>query len=226
MLWEKFEEYLIDNDTSVLKNSYVTNVSYENDFMKIDYESDNESKSILAEHVLFSNPLLDFINFFKEEVPDSVIKAADNLNYRNHISVHVTIDQKLFDDNWIYIHSPNLKMARIADFTNFSKHMSKEGTYPITLEYFCFEDDVIWNDSKENIIEFGRHASGKVRMEVVEEGSTEELLTKYAGAVSLDETSISEVMFLTKFMGNYNIQKLGENLFFTNGNRTKILKRI
>ena len=63
MLWEKFEEYLIDNDTSVLKNSYVTNVSYENDFMKIDYESDNESKSILAEHVLFSNPLLDFINF-------------------------------------------------------------------------------------------------------------------------------------------------------------------
>ena len=63
-------------------------------------------------------------------------------------------------------------------------------------------------------------------MEVVEEGSTEELLTKYAGAVSLDETSISEVMFLTKFMGNYNIQKLGENLFFTNGNRTKILKRI
>ena len=79
---------------------------------------------------------------------------------------------------------------------------------------------------KENVIEFGRHASGKVRMEVVEEGSTEELLTKYAGAVSLDETSMSEVLFFTKFMGNYNIQKIGENLFFTNGNRTKILKRI
>ena len=79
---------------------------------------------------------------------------------------------------------------------------------------------------KENVIEFGRHASGKIRMEVVEEGSTEELLTKYAGAVSLDETSMSEVLFFTKFMGNYNIQKIGENLFFTNGNRTKVMKRI
>jgi protoporphyrinogen oxidase len=154
MLWEKFEEYLLNNNTSVLKNSYVTNVSYENDLLKIDYESGNESKSILAEHVLFSNPLLDFINFFKDELPDSVIKASNNLNYRNHISVHITIDQKLFDDNWIYIHSPDLKMARIADFTNFSKHMSKEGTYPITLEYFCFEEDKIWSDNDSNIIDF------------------------------------------------------------------------
>jgi len=79
---------------------------------------------------------------------------------------------------------------------------------------------------KENVVEFGRHASGKVRMEVVEEGSTEEILSKYAGAVSLDEASMSEVLFLTKFMGNYNIQKIGENLFFTNGVRTKVLKRI
>ena len=154
MLWEKFEEYLVDNNTSVLKNSFVTNVSYENDLIKIDYENNNESKSIFAEHVLFSNPLLDFINFFRDDVPSSVIEASDNLNYRNHISVHVTIDQKLFDDNWIYIHSPDLKMARIADFTNFSKDMSKEGTYPITLEYFCFEKDKIWSEDDSKIIEF------------------------------------------------------------------------
>jgi len=154
MLWEKFEEYLVDNNTSVLKNSFVTNVSYENDLIKIDYENNNESKSIFAEHVLFSNPLLDFIDFFRDDVPSSVIEASDNLNYRNHISVHVTIDQKLFDDNWIYIHSPDLKMARIADFTNFSKDMSKEGTYPITLEYFCFEKDKIWSEDDSKIIEF------------------------------------------------------------------------
>jgi UDP-galactopyranose mutase len=46
-------------------------------------------------------------------------------------------------------------MARIADFTNFSESMSVDGHFPLTLEYFCFEDDTIWNDSKENIIEFG-----------------------------------------------------------------------
>ena len=162
MLWEKFEEYLEDNDTNVFKNSFVTNVSYENDLIKIDYENNNESKSILAEHVLFSNPLLDFINFFREDVPSSVIEASDNLNYRNHISVHVTIDQKLFDDNWIYIHSPDLKMARIADFTNFSKDMSREGTYPITLEYFCFESDKIWSEDDSKIIDFAINELKKI----------------------------------------------------------------
>ena len=40
--------------------------------------------------------------------------------------------------------SPNLKMARIADFTNFSDDMSVDGAFPLTLEYFCFEEDEIW----------------------------------------------------------------------------------
>ena len=94
---------------------------------------------VLTKHLLFSNPLLDFIKYFKNEVPNKVLEASNNLDYRNHISVHVTIDKKLFDDNWIYIHSPDLKMARIADFTNFSKDMSIEGNYPITLEYFALK---------------------------------------------------------------------------------------
>ena len=85
------------------------------------YTNNGDEKIVSAEHVLFSNPLLDFIKFYKEKVPGEVIVSASNLEYRNHISVHLTVDQKLFDDNWIYIHSPNIKMARIADFTNFSK---------------------------------------------------------------------------------------------------------
>ena len=82
-----------------------------------------------------------------------VIDSAKALTTET-ISVHVTIDKKLFDDNWIYIHSPNIKMARIADFTNFSKDMSEEGTFPLTLEYFCFEEEEIWNEDNENIITY------------------------------------------------------------------------
>ena len=32
--------------------------------------------------------------------------------------------------------------------------MGPKGTYPLTLEYFCFESDEIWNDSNESIIQF------------------------------------------------------------------------
>ena len=152
MLWEKFEEYLLNNNVDILKNSYVIDVNYKDDLLEVTYDSNGKKEIVLTKHLLFSNPLLDFIKYFKNEVPNKVLEASNNLDYRNHISVHVTIDKKLFDDNWIYIHSPDLKMARIADFTNFSKDMSIEGNYPITLEYFCFENEKIWNDTDENII--------------------------------------------------------------------------
>ena len=102
----------------------------------------------------FSNPLLEFINIFDNDVPKNVLNSAKKLSYRNHISVHVTVDKKLFDDNWIYIHSPDVKMARIADFTNFSNHMSNEGSYPITIEYFCFEHEELWNQNNNYLIDF------------------------------------------------------------------------
>ena len=155
MLWEKFEDYLIGKNIEIKKNSKVIGVEKIDSHFTLEILSGENKEIINAKHIMFSNPLLQFIKFYKDNVPKKVLLAAEKLNYRNHISVHVTIDKKLFDDNWIYIHSPELKMARIADFTNFSESMSVDGHFPLTLEYFCFEDDTIWNDSKENIIEFG-----------------------------------------------------------------------
>ena len=49
--------------------------------------------------MFFSNPLLEFISIYHSDVPQSVIDSAKSLNYRNHISVHITIDKKLFEKN-------------------------------------------------------------------------------------------------------------------------------
>ena len=155
MLWEKFEEYVKGQDVEVVKNKKVTGVNNNGDNFKITIEDDlGNQTSINTKYVFFSNPLLEFIDIYDADIPESVITAAKSLNYRNHISVHITIDKKLFDDNWIYIHSPDLDMARISDFTNFSDDMSEEGKYPLTLEYFCFEEDEIWNKNNSDIIDF------------------------------------------------------------------------
>ena len=155
MLWEKFEDSISKNKIEVRKESKVSSVEFENDVFNLTIESNNPALStIKAKNIFFSNPLLEFINIYKTDIPSEVVSAANSLNYRNHISVHITIDKKLFDDNWIYIHSPDLKMARIADFTNFSEFMSNENTYPLTLEYFCFENDELWTTDNKNLIEF------------------------------------------------------------------------
>lgn len=154
MLWEKFEDYLKIRGVPVIKNSYVKDVQEKDHYQILTYVENGKENIVSAEHVLFSNPLLDFIKFYKPAVPAYVIDAVNNLEYRNHISVHITVDKKLFDDNWIYVHSPGLKMARIADFTNFSDEMSKSGEFPLTLEYFCFENENIWQQNNTEIIDF------------------------------------------------------------------------
>lgn len=156
MLWEKFENYIVSKNIEVFKEKTVTSVEKNGEAFAVTFSDLNGNETTIdSKNIFFSNPLLEFIDIFDAEVPESVINSAKSLNYRNHISVHVTIDKKLFDDNWIYIHSPNLEMARIADFTNFSKEMSREGTYPLTLEYFCFEEDKIWEQNNQDIINFG-----------------------------------------------------------------------
>jgi len=234
------------NDLKTFVNEIFTIDSYKSKM------GQDKEISVLAFEVLTQEPAKDLMNFIEKGydfVLDADISAGENRKGKYDVFVEIERDRHLpknisalLDDvsklagidEWKYRYYKNVesKAFTIEDAEN---DIPLDGnTYESMInEYNQTELDRFFNKGvteqkfvKENIIEFGRHASGKVRMEVVEEGSTEELLTKYAGAVSLDETSISEVMFLTKFMGNYNIQKLGENLFFTNGNRTKILKRI
>ena len=156
MLWEKFEEIIINKNIDIAKEKIVTDIVKKDQGFIVSFkDSEGNEKSEETKNIFFSNPLLEFIDIFDGDVPQKVIESAKSLNYRNHISVHVTVDKKLFDDNWIYIHSPNVNMARIADFTNFSEAMSVDGNYPLTLEYFCFENDEIWNKRNDEIIEFG-----------------------------------------------------------------------
>jgi protoporphyrinogen oxidase len=156
MLWEKFEENITKKNIEISKEKTVTSVATTDQGFIVSFkDKKGTEESQEAKNIFFSNPLLEFIDIFDGNVPKNVIDSAKSLNYRNHISVHITVDKKLFNDNWIYIHSPNVNMARIADFTNFSESMSIAGNYPLTLEYFCFESDEIWNKKNDEIIEYG-----------------------------------------------------------------------
>ena len=208
--------------------------------------------AVLAFEVNEQNPAKDLVNFIEKGYPfvlDADTSTGENKKGKYNVFVEIERDRHLPKnisdileevskltgiEEWKYRYYKNVesKPYTIEDAEN-DIPLDSNSYESMINEYNQSELDRFFNRGvteqhyvKENVIEFGRHASGKVRMEMVEEGPTEELLTKYAGAVSLDETSMSEVLFLTKFLGNYNIQKIGENLFFTNGTRTKVMKRI
>ena len=220
MLWEKFEDYVKNQGVEVAKSKKVTGVSNNGDNFKVTIEDDlGNQTSIDTKNIFFSNPLLEFIDIYDADVPESVITAAKSLNYRNHISVHVTIDKKLFDDNWIYIHSPDLNMARIADFTNFSDDMSEKGKYPLTLEYFCFEEDKIWNQNNSDIIDFALKELKSIFDEEFNVIHSE--VSRNAKAYPVIETGYQEHIDVIKnwLAGLHNITAVGRSGMFKYNNQ-------
>jgi protoporphyrinogen oxidase len=59
----------------------------------------------------------------------------------------------VFPDNWIYVHEPKVRVARIQNFKNWSPHMVPDpATSSLGLEYFCNQGDDIWNASDDELI--------------------------------------------------------------------------
>jgi protoporphyrinogen oxidase len=100
-----------------------------------------------ADHVISSLPLRGLVQALDPAVPAPVRAAADGLGYRDFLVVALMLEaENLFPDNWIYIHTPGVKVGRIQNFNNWSRAMVPvPGMTCLGLEYFCFEGDGLWS---------------------------------------------------------------------------------
>jgi len=99
--------------------------------------------------------LRDLIHAFDPPPPPEVVEAANKLKYRDFLIVTLVLDHAdPFRDNWIYIHSPKVKVGRIQNFRAWSKEMlPDQNTASIGMEYFCQKGDGLWNMSDEDLRE-------------------------------------------------------------------------
>lgn len=74
-----------------------------------------------------------------------------------------------------------------------------------------------------NIITIHKPFDRQVKLKWLNEDDTQPVVE---GAISLDEKSTSEIFWLTKVLGDYNINKFGDTFMFTNNDRTMLLQRI
>jgi hypothetical protein len=80
----------------------------------------------------------------------------------------------LFADNWIYVHSPEVQVGRIQNFKNWSPDMVPDAEKTsLGLEYFCAENDSLWNMPDAELVELGKRELeriGLARAADVEDG--------------------------------------------------------
>ncbi len=93
----------------------------------------------------------------RPEVDSTTRAAADDLRYRDHMTVALVVPQEYsFTDNWIYIHDPGVEVGRVQNFGSWSPYMVKDGRTCLGLEFFVNEGDDMWTKSDDDLIAQGK----------------------------------------------------------------------
>jgi hypothetical protein len=77
----------------------------------------------------------------------------------------------------------------------------------------------------DNTLTFSKPYSGNLGATLIAIGDYDKLKDTVPGALSLDETSQSETLFLNKYLGNYDINKVGDKFLIRNGTRAVVIQK-
>jgi protoporphyrinogen oxidase len=151
--YEEMAKRIKKLDGEILLNTpvkYVTPPDGLNSEPEIQLEN---GKKLSFSHIISSMPITLLIN--RMNAPEEIKQHANSLKFRNTILVYLLIDgDSPFPDQWIYVHSAELKTGRITNFRNWVPGINKDADDTILcLEYWCYDDDNTWSMKDEDLIE-------------------------------------------------------------------------
>jgi len=173
-MWEEVASIIRGKGGKVLLNSKVIGIKHENNKIvevTVRNEETGEVSSQKGDYFFSSMPVKDLIFAFEEGLPTEVLEVADGLKYRASIIVGLLLKKlrignetkiktvnNLLPDNWIYIQEREVKLGRLQIFNNWSPYLVRDPhTVWIGLEYFCDEEDEVWNKSDRRLSNFAIH---------------------------------------------------------------------
>ncbi|OUL23367.1 FAD-dependent oxidoreductase [Nostoc sp. 106C] len=215
LMWQRFQEAVESKGSQVSLNTKVTRIQREGTNIKsITVQQDGKICKITGEHFISTMPVTILVNHLDPPAPDDVIQAAKSLNYRNFIIVSLIIDAKdLFPDNWIYVHSSEVKVGRIQNFKNWSAAMVPDANKTcLGMEYFCSDGDDIWTMSDSELLDLATSEVARLGIanaNIVEDG----VVLRQAKAYPVyDRDYRQHLQVIQKFLARFdNMQTIGRN---------------
>ena len=161
MMWEACAEKMTALGGKLEMGCRVTRCCYDDlsGQWNVEYKNgDGDLQIIEAEHVISSAPMRELVRGLAPAVSERTKRAAEGLKYRDFLTVMLILkDREMFDDNWIYIHDPSVKVGRVQNFRSWSPEMVPEADKVCYgLEYFCFEHDGLWDSGDNDLIELAK----------------------------------------------------------------------
>jgi protoporphyrinogen oxidase len=151
MMWEVCRDKVVDMGSSVVMEAPVSKIRHADGRATAVVTADGTEYP--ADHVISSMPMAQLLQVMDPPVDVTTRAAADDLQFRDFLTVALVVPESQgFEDNWIYIHSPDVKVGRIQNFGQWSPYMVKPGYTCLGLEYFVFEGDELWDAPDEELI--------------------------------------------------------------------------
>ncbi len=163
MMWEACAEKIRSMGGTIVLGQQVTSLTWDKssrswNVLTKSTQGNSSGMAITSQHVISSAPMRELARSIKPLLTDQALQAAEALRYRDFLTVTLVLKgEELFDDNWIYIHDPSVKVGRIQNFKSWSPEMVPDPKYGCYgLEYFCFEGDGLWASKDEDLIALAR----------------------------------------------------------------------
>ena len=164
-MWETCAERIAELGGEVLLGHRVSSLEVENGRVRTAVvEHDGSRHRFRANHFITSMPLRTLVRGLDPAPDERVVAAAEGLAYRDFILVALILDRpELFPDNWIYVHTPGVRVGRIQNFRNWSKAMvPRDDAACIGMEYFCFKGDDLWEMSDDELMRLASQELSKL----------------------------------------------------------------
>lgn len=101
-----------------------------------------------------SVPITEFVSILEPSASNDIKDSVSKLRHRSQVYLFITLNKEsLTQDQWVYFPRQENKIARVSEMKNFSKEMSPVGKTSLFIEFFCFENDEMWNKTKEEIFQ-------------------------------------------------------------------------
>jgi protoporphyrinogen oxidase len=216
MMWERCRDLVAQQGGQTIHGIHVERIRHRQGRVECVYgrTPSGDLVEFAGDHVISSMPVRELVQALDPAPPDEVLRAANSLRYRDYLTVVLVVKREdVFPDNWLYIHSPEVKLGRIQNYKSWSPYMVPDPSRTsLGLEYFLWDKDPEWEWSREKLIDLGvRDCTqiGLIDAREVEDGTVVRMQKAYP---VYDQTYQQSLTTIRQYLSQIeNLQLIGRN---------------
>lgn len=161
-MWEKVAKKICEQGGEVRMGVDVVGVTHEDGrVVSVDArDRSGKKETITTDYIFSTTDIRTLALMFDPAPPESILKIAEGLEYRDFITVGLLLDHPPTEfggvslaDTWMYVHEPGVEVGRVQFFHNWTPHLVADPARGwVGLEYFCTEGDTLQQKSDAELL--------------------------------------------------------------------------